>query len=924
MKINFHYYLLLSFLLLSGFTVQAQNASLTGIVKDAESKQPIVNVYVTIEGAEGISVTDERGFFEMDKLPIGSQVVIFTFQEKEILRQEVVTSSGRTDLGDVAVSIQKGDVSTDLIPTISLSADDLEDDNSEASDISGLLSASRDVFVSTAAFIFGPARFRIRGYDSENFTTLVNGIPMNDLENGRTYWNNWGGLNDIARNRDANIGLMPTNFTFGGVGGSTSIDMRASTQRKQLRASYAISNRAYRNRVMLTYSTGLLQNGWAFSLSGSRRWAEEGYIPGTTYDAWGYFASAEKVLNDNHSISLTAFGAPNKRGRSTASTQEMYDLAGSNYYNSNWGYQNGEKRNARVANTHQPIGILQHRWNIAGDASLVTSVSYQAGRNGGTALDWYNAPDPRGDYYRYLPSFFDHNEELFQEVTDVLTNSEDARQLQWDKFYDINRNSPQTVLNANGQEGNSVTGNYSRYVVEDRRYDAKKANFNTVYQNVINDNLTLQAGFSYQQQETHNFKVLDDLLGGDFYVDINRFAERDFIGDPVAIQNDVDNPNRILNEGDIFGYDYLINLRKTGGWLQGQFSFKKIDFFLAGDVSQTSFWRTGNVRNGLFPEGNDSFGDSEKQEFFNYGVKGGLTYKLNGRNYLFANGAMLTRAPFSRNSFVSPRTRNTVAPDLINEEIMTGEAGYLLRSPNLKARASVYYTTFKNQINIRSFYNDLERSFANYIMTGIDKEHMGAELALEAKLTSGFRATAVAALGQYIFTSRPQAEIFIDNNGEEVQQEYTRTVYAKNFYVGGTPQSAFTVGLNYSSAKYWFANINVNYFRDRYIDFSPERRRVLSVDLLDQGSEQWNSIIEQEQTDPQFTVDFFGGKSWKIDDYFIYLNVGVSNLLNNTNFITGGYEQLRYNYEEKDVSQFPNRYYYSFGTNFFVSVTFRM
>jgi hypothetical protein len=172
-----------------------------------------------------------------------------------------------------------------------------------------------------------------------------------------------------------------------------------------MRVSYALTNRTYRNRVMATYSTGMLKNGWAFTVSGSRRWAEEGYIPGTPFDAYSYFISADRKLGEKHLLNLTALGAPSKRGRAGVSTQEMNDFAGTNYYNPNWGYQNGKKRNSRIANTHEPVVILRHDWSPSERTRLTSSLSYQFGRDGATALDWYDARDPRPDYYRKLPSY---------------------------------------------------------------------------------------------------------------------------------------------------------------------------------------------------------------------------------------------------------------------------------------------------------------------------------------------------------------------------------------------------------------------------------------------------------------------------------------------------------------------------------------
>jgi hypothetical protein len=294
------------------------------------------------------------------------------------------------------------DAVLDNLPTLSLDDNDLGDGGSQ--NISSLLTAGRDPFYSAASFNFSAVRFRIRGYDNDLFSTFMNGIPMDNLDNGFTPFGLWGGLNDVMRNRDQSWGLRYNTFTFGDIGGNTNIDSRASRQRAQTTINYAASNRNYNNRLMLTHSTGLSKKGWAFTFSGSRRWAQEGYVPGTHYDGWGYFVAVDKRINQNHLLSFTGFGAPTENGRQGASVAEMLELAGTNFYNPNWGYQNGKKRNASVGRTHQPVLILTHDFRLNNKTTLTTAAAYSFGNRSVTALDWYNAADPRPDYYRYLPS----------------------------------------------------------------------------------------------------------------------------------------------------------------------------------------------------------------------------------------------------------------------------------------------------------------------------------------------------------------------------------------------------------------------------------------------------------------------------------------------------------------------------------------
>ncbi len=904
----------------------AQNAKVKGIITD-DLNNFVEGAVVSLKGTTYTATTDKNGLFQMENVPVGDYTVEVVAENHTPYSQAIKVAGAETDLGflNTTTSLSMAEESQDNIPTVSLSDTDVKESSTQS--VSGVLSASRDAFNAAASFTFSAARFKVRGYDNDNNVTYMNGVPMTDLVSGNSMFYLWGGLNDVTRNRESFTGLAASGFAFGGIGGGTFLDTRASKQRKQLQASFALSNRAYENRAMVTYGTGLLKGGWAFAGSLSRRWSDEGYVPGTYYSGWSYFLAGEKILNTDHSISLTAFGTPTERGKSSPAMQEMYDLAGSNYYNPSWGYQNGEKRNASVNISHQPTVILSHDWKINNLSTLKSSFGYTFGENINTGLDWYNAPDPRPDFYRKLPSYID-DPAIAQMVADQLRNNETLRQIQWDDLYEINLNSFETIQNANGVTGSTYSGKRSKYIIEERVADSRKMHISTNYNNSFSDNTQFSAGASFMKQKTDNFKRVKDLLGGEFYVDINQYAEQDFADSLNAIQNDANNPNRILKEGDKFGYNYTSDIIQISAWLQNQWKFDRIDVFGALQISQTSYKRIGNVKNGLFQ--NNSFGESKTQNFVNYAVKGGATYKLNGRNYLFMNVAQMTRAPFFENAFVSARTRNQYVPGLTDERIFSTEGGYLLRAPKVKARAVVYYTQFTNQTNTVSFYHSDYRNFVNYSITDIDKRHVGTELAVDYTLGKGFSTSMVLALGQYYYSSRPNATISVDNTSELLAND--ETVYAKNFYVGGTPQDAFTLGFNYRAKKFWFINLNFNYYNNSYLDFNPARRTEAAVDLVDQTTTQWDNIVTQEKLNSEFTIDFFGGKSWKLNNYFksmkrnsfLVLNVGVSNILNNKDQITGGYEQLRYDYVERNPDSFKPKYFYAFGTTYFVNLILRM
>jgi hypothetical protein len=810
-------------------------------------------------------------------------------------------------------------------PQVTVLPQDLESDN-QAVEISGLLQSSQDIFVSTSGFVFGQTRFKIRGYESENTAVLMNGVQLNDLETGGAYWSSWGGLNDVTRNQEIDAGISSSKYSFGEVGGVTNMITRASTFRKQIKFTYSLTNRNYRDRLMFMYSTGLMENGWSIAAAGSRRWANEGYVEGTFYDAYSYFLSVEKKINKQHSIGLVAYGTPNKHGRNGVSVQEAYDLAGTNYYNPYWGYQNGEKRNASVSNYHQPMFVLSHYWDMDEKTKFTSAVFYSFGRGGSTALDWYEGADPRPDYYKNLPSYdgnFTNNGDLAvfnytpEQKAERWRSDETFRQLDFDYFYFVNGKNLFTVQDVDGVEGQNQTGMLSNYVIEDRRNDKSQlgANFNLIKE--MNDHVTLSGGLNLNWYKSFQYKLVDDLLGGDFYLNIDKFAERDFPEDSPELQNDLNNPNRVIREGDKYGYDYTANINKYDFFVQADFKYARIDYYLAGTLSYDQFWRTGHMKNGKFP--NDSYGDSEKHSFTNYGVKAGATYKITGRNLIDANAFYSTRAPYFRTAYISPRTRNEVIQGLTNEKILSGDISYIYRSPYVRARVTGYYTKFTDQLYSRSFYHESLRSYVNYQMVGVDKVHLGTELGIEGKVTSNFTLFGVFAMGQFYYDSNPTATISVDNNATVISN---RTVYLKDYIDGGFPQTAASAGVKYRSSKNIFASFNVNYYDDIYVDLNPDRRSAEAVANYDPEYPERENVLKQEKLKAGYTLDASVGKLWYIKDKSISLNFSVSNILDTKDFAYGGFEQFRY--DPLDINKFASKYYYLYGRQYFLNINFRI
>jgi hypothetical protein len=825
---------------------------------------------------------------------------------------------------DTAITQEARENDLDNIPLVSL--DDNDGQDGSAQNISAQLSAGRSPFLDAANFHFSAVRFRIRGYNADLSSTYMNGVQMENLDNGYTPYGQWGGLNDILRNRENSVGMQPLKFGMAEIGGAANFDVRAFRQYKQTKISYSLSNRSYLHRFMFTKSSGWTKKGWAFSGSLSRRWADEGYTDGTYYDGWSFFGGVDKKINSKQILSFVAFVTPTENGRQGASTQEMDNIAGSNYYNPYWGYQNGKKRNASIAKSSQPVGILTHDWKINPKASLVTAASYSFGKRSLTGLDWYNAADPRPDYYRNLPSYQD-DPVFAQQVLTAMKNDVNLRQIDWDKLYQTNYGSYTTVHNANGITGNDVSGLRSHYIVEERVTDTKRINLNTTLNATINSHIDFTGGLTYRNEKNNYYKKVDDLLGGDFYIDINQFAERDFPNNSLVNQNDLNHPNRILHTGDVFGYNYNINIKNAAAWSQIAVKFSKINFFISAEHSYTQFYRVGYTKTGLYP--NNSYGTSKKYNFYNYNVKAGISYKITSGNYFFADGSYQTKAPFFQNAFISPRTRDQVQDNLSSEKITAAEVGYVFNSPNVRFKVTGFYTQFRNGIDVISAYSDIYRTFVNYALSNIGKTHQGIEAGGQVTLYKGLTFNAAANVGRYLYDTRQNLVITADNNSV-LPVPADNLVYAKNFRVP-TPQCAYSAGLNYRSPKYWFASVNVNYFDQMWLNFDPLRRTYAAVEGIDPSSPKWNEIIDQTQLKSQYSVDASIGFSWLMNNRFkslkkrtfLAFSLNANNILNNTSIVSGGYEQLRFDTGDHDVNRFAPKLYYAYGFNFSANISLR-
>ena len=923
MKKNLFIFLLGIFSVFSAFS----QTVITGSVKDAINSEPIPDVIITIEETSQTTRTDAFGEFSFKQnVPLGDQMLNISKSGYITERYPIVVNENATvNITDMVLRIDVSD-SADLF-TISLSDDELNDDTSGADNISGLLQSSQDVFLRTAAFEFSQSFFRVRGLDSENGKVLINGVEMNKMFNGRPQWSNWGGINDVMRNQELSNGLSPSAYNFGGLLGTTNINTRASMYRKGGRITYSSSNRSYTNRAMATYSSGLVDGGWAYSISIGRRWGDEGYQDATFYDANSFFASVEKKINDKHSINFTGIFAPNRRGKSSPNTQEVYDLKDIRY-NEYWGYQDNEKRNSRVKRTVEPILMLNHFWDINEKSSLNTSVGYQFGELGNSRLDYAGGANPSPSYYQKLPSYFlaDNDGPDFDGAYQAQEAFVNDGQIDWNRIYDANIT-------------NNINGLNAAYALYEDRSDDKQLTVNSNFTTDLNDNIRLMGIFDYKKLESNNFAEIIDLFGGSGYLNVDSFDNFQF---------DLQNPDRIVGEGEKFRYNFNLYANVMSATAQAFFKYNKVDFYMAASYTSTEYQREGIYQNEAFAD--NSFGKGRKLKFNGLGLKGGATYKITGKHLIDINAAYVNRAPSLRNTYSNSRENHDVVGDrsgndITEEKISSVDASYIFRSPTVKARLTGFYTTIQDANEISFFFADGiggdNANFVQEILQGINKKHLGAELGIEAQVTSTIKLKGAASVGQYTYDNNPNLYLTTtpdpsapDELGQNGFKDFGEA-NLKDYKIAGGPQRAYSVGFEYRDPDYWWFGATTNFFTNVYVDISPLTRTenfFLDSDGLpfnDYDPELATELLKQESFDEYMTVNLIGGKSWKIGDYFIGFFASVNNLLNQQ-YKSGGFEQGRNaNYRElRDDNANPTRvfgpkYWYGRGTTYFLNVNFR-
>ncbi len=904
-------------------------ADVTGRVVDAKTGEPVADANILLGNQAKFATSDSDGRFVFSDVKEGVETLrIVAFGFNDLNRQINIPASG-LKLG--TIQMDPSDYDAILINSDDFTFDEAQviDDEGSSQAIGTILGARDDVYYQTSNYNFSVMRFRWRGLNSDWTEGYVNGVDFNDAMRGRFNYSMMGGMTSSAfRNRTTEVGLAAAQYGFSNIGGSSNFTTYASEYAPGFRGNLTYTNSNYMLRAMLQYSTGVNKHGWAFSASVIGRYAPEGVIEGTFYNSFGYALSLQKIFNEHHSLNLSTWGAPTQRATNAAATQEAYDLAGSNLYNPSWGYLNGKKKSARVVNSFDPSVLLNWIWKPTRNTTLNTAAGFRYNAYSSSALNWYQAADPRPDYYRYLPSYYkptaeegtalyDAQMEQYQTYYDLWTGDKAFRQIDWDGIYQTN------LLNRDFYDRNPEWRGQSTYILEKRHSNFTSWMLNSYINHRFNESITLQGGVSFNYTDASYFKTIGNLLGGEFWRDIDNYAERDFPGNPEILQNNLNDPNRLVTQGDRFGYDYNIRSFKAKAWLQNEIVTRHWDVNYGMEISYTNFMRHGNMRNGRAPE--NSYGAGLRHTFDNAAIKAGATYKLNGRNYFVMHAAYGTRAPLPDYSYISPRVKDTAVTGLTSERFLSGDISYVWNYSRFRGSVTGFWTDMWDGIKRLGFYDYNYNTFMNYSMSGIHTEYKGIEVGLSYKIIPSLTLSAAGTFARYQYKNNPTGTRSYENGSEA---DITTTVYLKNYHIGGTPQQAYSLGLDWAAPHQWFLGINGNFFCDNYIDLSPTRHEAMPelYGVCNTEAElraKIEEITHQDRLKDAFVLNLSVGKLFYTRFGSVNLNLSVNNLLNNRNIQTGGYQEGKFDYTNYSTTKFPNKIYYAQGIRVYFNVGIR-
>ncbi|MDA9002350.1 TonB-dependent receptor [Flavobacteriaceae bacterium] len=767
--------------MICALSVTAQS-TITGVVQDANMEDPLPGATIIEKGtANGVS-TDFDGNFTLKTLnPTGEIVVSYVGYGSFTL-----AFSKSADLGPISLETNElgleevqlfASVAIDrktpvAVSTIKAAEIELKLGTQEFPEI---LKSTPGVYATKAGGGYGDGRINLRGFNSENVAVLINGIPVNDMENGRVYWSNWAGLGDVTSSMQVQRGLGASKVAVPSIGGTINIITKTTDVETGGNIFSSIANDGY-EKLGATYSTGIMDSGLAATVSLART-RGNGYVDGTEFNGVSYFLNLSKEINEDHKIAFSVFGAKQRHGqRQNRHLIETFRNAErGRKFNSDWGYKKGQVTHQEDNFYNKPQISLNHYWTINEKSSLSTVLyaSFGSGGGGGTA----RLRDTADKFIMDGSGYSDYRDGLYGT-------------LDFDKIVDENISrgalGSQSILRASHNDHNW--------------YGAL-----STYKTNLSDDLVLLAGLDARSYTGKHYQTVTDLLGGQYFLD----------------NSNENNPNSALQVGDKRSYNNDGNVGWLGAFGQLEYDVNdNFNTFISLALSNTSYQRV-DYFNYL---DSDPLQTTDTYNFLGYSAKGGANYRVNENHNVFANIGYFEKAAGFDAVFLN-FNNETINADAENQKITSFELGYGYRSGKLSANVNVYHTAWRDRTETQSFRQpDNTNAVANIL--GVDAVHQGLELDFLYRASEKLKITGMASFGDWRWDSNVE-NVQITNEDQEVVD--TVNLYIEGLHVADAAQTTMALGLNYKLTPKTTFVVDYNYYADLYADFDPSRRGTLGA-----------------------------------------------------------------------------------------------
>ncbi len=811
----------------------APNINCTGVVVD-EQDEPMIGATVTAVGTSVASATDADGKFKIsvpatcNKL----QVTYIGYRPLDVAPAANVGTLRMTPdarvLADVVVTQSVGKTRETPVAMSTINADEIEFKLGGQS-LMEMLKTTPGVYTRSEGGGFGDAETRLRGFKNENVAMMINGIPVNDMEGGWVYQSNWANLSDVASSIQTQRGLGATMVSTPSVGGTISITTRTIDAEKGGSLWYGMGNDGM-NQFGVKLSTGLMQNGWAVTVLGARRWAD-GYIQGTAYDSYSYFVNVTKRINDAHQIGFTAFGAPQwhdqrkyQNGLTIQGWQDVknYMNGESQYrFNPTYGFRkNGKEYNSSHNEYHKPQMALNHIWQINETSTLSTSVYASItsgggrsgyGRDGYSGSSWYGASNGvLNNQFRTSEGWVDYG--MIEDINAASTNG----------------SKMVMTMSNNAHQWYGLISSYKK------EFNQKNGN-----------RLNLIAGLDLRYYVGEHNNEITDLFGGDYYMDDSNRKTVSPANNAAAAD-----PNwkyQKLRVGDVVGRDYNGYVVQEGVYAQGEYTMldKKLNLVLAGALNNNSMWRRDFFYYDAAHE------RSETQNFMGGTIKGGANYNFDRHNNAFFNIGFISRAPFFRNVFMSYTKSNMLNKDAVNEKIFSAEVGYGYHSPKLAVTFNAYFTKWYDRSMVKSalITDGVDGSDAYALnLSGVDARHMGIEINAKYKPVKWVEFDAMLSMGDWQWDSNAFGYFYNQNgaplatlkgkiaSGIGAPDHLSATLEQKGVKVSGSAQTTAALGVTFRPFKGFRIGADWEVYAHNYSDIALDGSNLMDGKVLKSGT----------------------------------------------------------------------------------------